>query len=393
MRRPLLVAGTVLVILAAACSGGTNDDADRDRPPASSTTTLPPPTTSTTAPADLAAANVVLTSIASAAAPTALATRPGDPTLYVAEQGGRVLAITNGAVAPAPLLDLSDEITSGGEQGLLGLEFSPDGTHLYVHYSARNGDTTVDEFAFAPTPGGGGTVDPATRRTLLTQDQPQSNHNGGQLAFGPDGALYLGLGDGGAAGDSGAGHAPEGNGQSPTTLLGKLVRIDTTSGEATAFASGLRNPWRFSFDSENDDLWIGDVGQNQYEEIDHVPFAAAAGANFGWPLVEGTHPFRQDSAPGTVLPVFETDRSSGACAIIGGYVYRGTRIPNLTGAYLFTDNCDGRIRALRLDAAGAVALERELGVSVDGPTSFGEGSDGELYVLSGNDGVFRVDPA
>jgi glucose/arabinose dehydrogenase len=395
MRRRRLgaaVALTVMASLAAACSSDGGPSADDPRPTTTSTTE-PSTTTTTTRPADLAAASVTLTPVAPADAPTALASRPGDDALYVAEQGGRVLAVVDGAVAPAPVLDVSDRVNAGGEQGLLGLTFSPDGERLYAHYSGAGGETTVDEYAFAPTDGGGGVADPATRRTLLTLDQPQPNHNGGQLAFGPDGALYLGLGDGGAADDEGTGHAPEGNGQSPDTLLGKIVRFDPTSGEPAIFASGLRNPWRFSFDRATDDLWIGDVGQDLWEEINRLPFAQAQGANLGWPLLEGTHAFRADSAPGTVLPTFEVSQQAGACAVVGGSVYRGTRIPDLAGSYLFTDNCDGRIRALRVDDQGNVVLERALGVSLPGPTTFGEDGDGELYVASGSEGIFRIDPA
>ncbi len=390
MLRPLLAPVAAIGVVAAACSGGGGNTADADRSPEPTTTTAP---ATTTTPADLAAARVALTPVAPAQAATALASRRGDDALYVAEQAGRVLAVVDGVVAPTPVLDLGPRVRSGGEQGLVGLTFSPDGERLYVHYSGADGETTVDEYAFTPTPGGGGTADPATRRTLLTLDQPQPNHNGGQLTFGPDGALYLGLGDGGAGGDQGAGHAPEGNGQSPDTLLGKIVRFDPASDEPAIFASGLRNPWRFSFDRETDDLWIGDVGQDAWEEIDRLPFAQTQGANLGWPLLEGTHPFRAGSAPGSVLPTFEVSQETGACAIVGGFVYRGTHIPALAGSYLFTDNCDGRVRALRLDDQGNVALERDLGVSLEGPTTFGEDADGELYVASGTDGVFRIDPA
>ena len=391
MRRPLLAA-SALVIVAACSSGGDGSDAASERRPPRTTTSSSSTSTSTTRPADLAAARVTLTPIAPTDAATAIATRDGDPTLYVAEQAGRVLAVTGGG-APQIVLDIQPQVTAGGERGLLGLEFSPAGDRMYVHYSGTRGETVVDEYAFTPAPGSGGTVDTATRRTLLTLDQPQSNHNGGQLAFGPDGALYLGLGDGGGANDEGPGHAPEGNGQSPNTLLGKIVRIDTETGAAEIFVSGLRNPWRFSFDRANDDLWIGDVGQNAWEEITRLPFAEARGANLGWPLLEGSHAFRAQEAPGTVLPTFEVSQDTGACAIIGGYVYRGTRIPDLVGSYLFTDNCDGRIRALRIDDTGTVTLERDLGVSLEGPTTFGEDADGELYVASGTDGVFRIDPA
>jgi glucose/arabinose dehydrogenase len=397
MRRPLLAVVVAIAAFAAACSG---DDTDRASGTSDDTrlTSSTDSATTTTRAADLAAAETVLTPVAPVEAATVIATRSGDDTLYVAEQGGRVLAVVTDAagqatVLPTPVLDLGTSVRSGGEQGLLGVAFSPDGDRLVVHYSDTDGNTTVDEYSFTASPGGGGTVDPATRRTLFTLDQPQPNHNGGQLAFGPDGALYLGLGDGGGAGDQGPGHAPEGNGQSLDTLLGKIVRFDPTTGEPAIFASGLRNPWRFSFDRENDDLWVGDVGQNAWEEVTRLPFAQAEGANLGWPLLEGTHGFRDDAAPGTVLPVFEVSQDTGACAIVGGHVYRGTRIPDLAGAYLFTDNCDGRVRALHLDDEGNVTLERDLGISLDGPTTFGEDSAGELYVASGSEGVFRIDPA
>jgi glucose/arabinose dehydrogenase len=394
MRRARLADAVALACVVAACSSGGSDARKDSSPRTTAGVSSTAPSSSTTASdgtPDLDAARVRLTRLAGADAPTAFAVRADDPALYVAEQAGQVRAILDGDAVSEPVLDLASRVTAGGEQGLLGLTFSPDGTKMYVHFSGDGGQTVVEEYTFRPARRGGGTADRSTRRTLLTQAQPQANHNGGQLAFGPDGALYLGLGDGGAAGDQGPGHAPEGNGQSPDTLLGKIVRIDTKSGDSEVFASGLRNPWRFSFDRDRGDLWIGDVGQNAWEEIDRIPFADADGANFGWPLVEGMHPFRADSARGTIPPVFEISHDTGACAVIGGYVYRGTRIPALRGAYLFTDNCDGRIRALRLDGSGEVAAQRDLGITVDGPTTFGEDSEGELYVLSGSGGVERLD--
>jgi len=394
MRRRRLAAAVALTLVALAAAACSSDDgATADPRPTTTSTTEPPTTTTTTRPADLAAAAVTLTPVAPAEAATVIATRAGDSSLYFAEQRGRILAIVDGAAAPSPVLDLTDLVTAGGEQGFLGLAFSPDGNHLYAHYSGQAGETTVDEYAFTAAPGGGGTADPATRRTLLTVPQPQPNHNGGQLAFGPDDALYLGLGDGGAAGDRGTGHAPGGNAQSLDTLLGKIVRFDPASGAAEIFALGLRNPWRFSFDRATGDVWIGDVGQDAWEEIDRLPFAQARGANFGWPLLEGTHAFDADAAPGTVAPTFEISQNTGACAVVGGYVYRGTKIPDLVGSYLYTDNCNGSVHALKLDADGAVALERDLGISLPGPTSFGEGDDGELYIASGSEGIFRIDPA
>jgi glucose/arabinose dehydrogenase len=333
--------------------------------------------------------------------------RRGDPALYVAEQQGRVLAIRGGQVDPTPVLDITGDIQAGGEQGLLGIAFSPDGTKLYVHSTAPGGDTRLQEFAFA-----NGKADPATARTLLTAPGAQSNHNGGQLAFGPDGMLYMTIGDGGGAGDSGGGHASGGNGQSLDTLLGKILRIDPTpsassgytippdnpfasgGGRPEIWAYGLRNPWRFSFDRSTGDLWIADVGQDKYEEID---FAAAPdrgrGANYGWNIMEGLHPFRDGTAAGpTVAPVLETAHTDGNCSITGGYVYRGTKIPDLAGAYVFSDYCNGPVRAV-IVANGQVVADRDLGVSASSITSFGQDGAGELYVISQSQGLLRIDPA
>ena len=398
-----------VVLGAAACSGGgpsTTPDPTRSAP----TSTSSGPSAPATAAPDLAAARVSLVPVSDIGHAIVLATRPDDPRLYIGRQDGIVEAVLDGAASPTPTLDLSSLVSFGGEQGLLGMTFSPDGALLYVHFSGSDGETEVIEYAVT----GGRSqaiADPATARTILTVDQPQPNHNGGALLFGPDGMLYLGLGDGGAAGDSGAGHAPDGNGQTNTTLLGKILRIDPSGtlaapyqipdgnpfaaggGRREIFATGLRNPWRFSFDSVTGDLWIGDVGQGAWEEIDHVPFAEAVGANFGWPILEGSHAFRGDSAPGSVLPVLDISHDDGDCAVVGGYVYRGSAIPDLRGAYVFSDNCNGKIRALRLGADGSVALVRDLGVSVVGVTSFGEGADGELYVLTTANGITRLAPA
>jgi glucose/arabinose dehydrogenase len=332
----------------------------------------------------------------------------GDPgAVYVARQSGQVVAVRDGQIDPTPTLDLGDRVQSGGEQGLLGLAFSPDGMKLYAHFTGTDGDSRLEEFTMS-----GAVADPASARLVLTAPGLQPNHNGGDVTFGPDGNLYLALGDGGAANDVGAGHAPEGNGQSLQTLLGKILRIDPTPTLATGYTippdnpyasggglpeiwvSGLRNPWRFSFDSATDDLWIGDVGQNAWEEVDRVPFDAAGGANFGWPLLEGSHDFRGGATPGTtVLPVLETSHADGNCAITGGYVYRGQAVPALFGSYLFTDNCNGAIRAIQLGPDGAVAIDRELGTTIPGVAAFGEDAQGELYVVSQTQGVFRVDPA
>jgi glucose/arabinose dehydrogenase len=353
----------------------------------------------------LASAKVKLTPIANLDDPTAFTIREGDRALYATEQVGRVRAVRNGTLDPRPALDLTADVRSGGEQGLLGLAFSSDGTKLYVNYTNSNGDTSVDEYTMR-----GDTADPGSRRELLVIEGLQPNHNGGEVSFGPDGSLYIGTGDGGGAGDSGSGHAPGGNGQSLDTLLGKILRIDPTpsggrqyripsgnpfasgGGQPEIWAYGLRNPWRFSWDRETNDMWIADVGQNAWEEIDFVPAGQGAGANFGWNRLEGTHQFSGEPPRGAVPPIFEYPLTGGTCAAIGGYVYRGSKLPALTGAYLYSDYCDGAIRAL-VEQGGKLVDQRDLGVRASQPTTFGQDQDGELYVLSQGDGLQRIDPA
>jgi glucose/arabinose dehydrogenase len=347
---------------------------------------------------------IKLVKVASVQQATAMALRPGDPALYVAEQAGRVVAIPRRRKTTTTVLDLRDRVQAGGEQGLLGLTFSGDGSRLYVHYSARDtGDTVLEEYAFA-----NGRVDRASRRLLLTVDQPQSNHNGGALELGPDGMLWLGLGDGGAANDQGTGHAPGGNGQSLDTLLGKLLRIDPRPSGSSPYtipadnpfarggglpeiwAYGLRNPWRFSFDRATGDLWIGDVGQGTWEEIDFAPASTRGrGANYGWNVFEGAHRFRAGNAAGAVPPIAETAHREGNCSITGGYVYRGKALPALRGVYLFTDYCAGAIRGLRQEG-GAVVERGRLGVEQQSVAAFGQDGDGELYVLSQENGLYRI---
>jgi glucose/arabinose dehydrogenase len=355
-----------------------------------------------------AATEVHLTQVDGTPGLVAVAARPGTRTLYLAQQDGVIWTLRNGKRSSTPAIDLREQVSQdGGERGLLGLAFSPDGDRAYVHYSDRNGDTQVDELTMQ-----GRNPDSSSRRSVLSVEQPQANHNGGQLAFGPDGLLYLGLGDGGGAGDSGAGHATGGNGQSLGTVLGKILRIDPTpsatnaytvpadnpfvggDGEPEIWAFGLRNPWRFSFDRATGDLWIGDVGQNAYEEISRSSAAngldAGRGDNYGWNRLEGAHPYRGDAPENAVPPVYEIDQDTGACAVVGGYVYRGAKIPELQGTYLFSDNCDGMIRMLVPDGTGGVAMH-ESGVELSAVASFGESNNGELYVVSLTDGLFRVD--
>ena len=401
MRRRLALA-CAAALVATACGGGDDDGADL-----SATTTEPP--TGSTEPlepgvAPLADIELTLTEVAEAESPTALVARAGTDTVYVAERAGLVRPLADGALGE-PVLDISDDVVADAEQGLLGIEFSPDGATLYVSYSlAPDGDTRVDAYAIA-----GDTVDPASRRELLAVEQPYDNHNGGDIAIGPDGYLYIGLGDGGSGGD------PEGNGQDTQALLGKILRIDPAQpadgagygipadnpfadgegGAPEVWLYGVRNPWRFSFDAETGDLWIGDVGQDAFEEIDLLPAADGGGngANLGWNEMEGAHPYEGGSNPeGAVLPAFEYDRSEGACSVTGGVVYRGEAIPELTGAYLFTDYCAGQIRGLRA-SGGQVTEEHTFDAEGSDLVSFGEDAAGEVYVLSLDGTIYRVDAA
>jgi len=332
--------------------------------------------------------------------PVALAVRDGDPAVYLAEKSGRVVAIRDGRVDPAPVLDLSREVSHGAEQGLLGIVFSPDGRFLYANYTDLRGDTNVIEVEV----GDAGVV-PSTRRVVLHVRQPFSNHNGGHLAFGPDGFLYIGLGDGGSAGD------PRGHAQSLSSLLGSMLRIDPRPGRGEPYtvpsdnpfvdragarpeiwAFGLRNPWRYSFDLVTGDLWIGDVGQFRWEEVDMQPAASHGGENYGWNALEGTHAFGSADAPdGAVEPIFEYDHTDGSCGVIGGYVYRGDAIPALAGAYVYSDLCLGRLEALRVRDGQVRRID--LGRTVQAVSSFGEDTTGELYVLSLVGGVYRLGPA
>ncbi len=363
--------------------------------------TSPSQTTASLSPRPtLADVRIRLVQVATLEQPLAMAVRRGDPALYVAEKTGKVVAIRDGTVDPAPVLDLAGQVSLGGEQGLLGLAFPPGGRFLYVNYTDTNGDTHVTEYAMVDE-----RADPATRRDVLFVDQPYENHNGGNLMFGPDGYLYIGLGDGGSGGD------PHGNGQSLSTLLGKMLRIDPRpSGERPygippdnpfvdrfgaspeIWAYGLRNPWRYSFDRQTGDLWIGDVGQGEWEEVDLQLSGSSGGENYGWNRMEGSRPYEGGDPPAVAVPpVFEYSHDDGGCTVAGGYVYRGESIPGLNGAYVFADYCLGRIEALRL-RNGRVIGHRALGPVVPGLSSFGEDARGELYAMSLGGGVYRLAP-
>jgi glucose/arabinose dehydrogenase len=399
----------VLALLVAACSGDNPEPQAGPATGATPTTAAPatpeaPPTTAvaarTATGAQFQAAKVRLVRVAQLQQPVAMSVRPGDDdTLYLVEQVGRVRAVRAGRLDPTPVVDISGEVTAGGEQGLLGLAFSPDGRYLYLAYTDRDGNHQVSEFTMD-----GQRADRGSERSLLHFDDPFPNHNGGQLAFGPDRRLYVAFGDGGSGGD------PLGNGQSLGTLFGKILRIDPRPAGGrpygipsdNPFAArdgarpeiwdyGLRNPWRFSFDAATGDLWIGDVGQNTYEEVDHEP-AGEGGRNYGWNRREGLHAYEGGDRPeGAVDPVIEYSHDSG-CTVIGGFVYRGRRIPGLQGAYLYGDYCAGWVRAARAPG-GRIAEQRDLGLQVPSLSSFGADADGELYALSLGGDVYRIAPA
>jgi len=315
--------------------------------------------------------------------------------MYVAEQTGALRRIVNGRAAGIAL-DLGSNLSGGDEQGFLGAAFSPDGKRLYVNYTDANGDTNVDEYVMS-----GADADASTRRRVLFVDQPYSNHNGGEVIFGHDGKLYIGLGDGGSAGD------PHDNAQNLGTPLGKILRIDPAPvgnasysvpannpfvGRPGAFAEswmfGLRNPWRFSFDRANGDVWIGDVGQGEYEEIDYAP-SGQDGINWGWNPREGTHEFSGDRPVGARDPIVETTHGDGWCAIVGGYVYRGRASPALVGAYLYGDNCRPNIEGL-VQRDGRVIAQRDLGISVESLTTFGEDGTGEIYLAARGGTIYKL---
>ena len=353
-------------------------------------TAAPPP-----APTGVAV-TVSLEPVATLDEPVATAVRPGEPdALYVAERPGRVRVLRGGALTDTVVLDISDQTTTESERGLLGIAFAADGAHLYVHHTDRDGHTRVVEYAMAEA-----AADPASRRELLRVEQPYANHNGGQIAIGPDGHLFIGLGDGGSGGD------PHDHGQDPRSLLGSLLRIDPDGGDRygippdnpfvdgggrpEVWAYGLRNPWRFSFDRATGDLWIGDVGQDAREEIDHVPAGEGAGWNFGWNRLEGSLPFAGRAPPDAVPPLFEYDHSGGRCTVIGGVVYRGAAIDGLVGVYVYGDHCSGELRGLLAD--GEVVDEAGLGVTVPALVAIGEDAAGELYTLSLEGQVAKVVP-
>jgi glucose/arabinose dehydrogenase len=335
------------------------------------------------------------------ASPVHLTAPAGDARLFVVEQAGRIRIIRNGQLVARPFLDIVAKVGSGGERGLLSVAFHPNHTSngfFFVYYTDRNGDTRVERYRVTSNPD---SADAGSADLILTVDQPFANHNGGLLLFTEDGKLLVGLGDGGSGGD------PMGHGQDRSTLLGSILRLDIdrglpyvipsdnpfaglSSARGEIWAWGLRNPWRFSIDRTEDLIYIADVGQGSWEEV-NVERADAGGLNYGWNIMEGRHCYRSGSCnqSNLVLPALEYSHSEG-CSVTGGAVYRGSAMPSLRGHYFYSDYCQGWIRSFRYQN-GQVTEQRDWGLDAGSVLSFGEDSAGELYVLTGNGTVFRLE--
>jgi hypothetical protein len=376
--------GTLLActVMAAACGSDSGNDNN------------PPPE-----PVDLE-----LEFVGNALSPIMLTAPVGDARLFIAERAGVIRIYSGGAFLPTPFLDISSRVRTDGEQGLLGLAFAPDyatSGRFFVSYSNLSGDNVVASYTVSANPD---VANPGSAQLRLTVPQPQDNHNGGHIAFGPDGYLYVARGDGGGSGD------PDGYGQRRDELLGSILRIDVSDAtgytvpptnpfvgqpaiRAEIWSYGLRNPWRFSFDRSTGDLYIGDVGQNAWEEVNVVSASSGGGrgVNFGWNITEGTHCFEPATGcdtSGLTLPVVEYDHSEG-CSVTGGYVYRGAAIPTLQGTYLYSDYCGAWIRSFRF-SGGAATDQQDTGMDVGTVVqSFGEDAAGELYVLTSGS-IYRI---
>jgi glucose/arabinose dehydrogenase len=355
--------------------------------------------------------NLGLTEIVDGLSQPLLVTHAGDGSgrLFIVEQTGRVRILTDGALVSTPFIDLSRSVSHAGEQGLLGLAFHPSyetNGKLYLSYTDREGTSVIREYHVSTN---ADRVDGTSGRTLLRVRQPYANHNGGHIAFGPDGLLYVGLGDGGSGGD------PGNRAQSRNTLLGKILRIDVNrrtgslqygipsgnpyvgrTGLDQIWAYGLRNPWRFSFDRATGDLWIADVGQGAWEEVNRALASGGRNAgrnvNYGWRVMEGGHCFRPRtgcSRTGKTLPLTEYSHDGGRCSVTGGHVYRGTAFRDLVGAYFFGDYCTGEIWFVDRGASRGVSptRARDTGASI---SSFGEDEAGELYLVDHGGTVYRI---
>ena len=333
-----------------------------------------------------------------------LAAPAGDARLFVVNRAGRIHIIENGALLPTLFLDIQSKVLTGPERGLLSVAFHPSYAQngfFYVNYTDLNGDTRVERYRVSTDRN---RADPASASPVLSVAQPYPNHNGGMIAFGPDGMLYIGMGDGGSGGD------PHGHGQDAATLLGDLLRVDVDAAQPYAvpannpfvgqagkrpeiWATGLRNPWRFSFDHATGLLYVADVGQNLWEEVNVVP-AAQGGVNYGWNIMEAAHcyePATGCNQAGLLLPVVEYSHAEG-CSVTGGHVYRGTAIPSIRGHYFYADYCEGWIRSFRYQGGQAVDRREWALRDVGNVTSFGEDGGRELYLTTMDGHIYRFEP-
>jgi glucose/arabinose dehydrogenase len=377
----------------------------------SPTPTLKPVTPSPTATAalqELPVSEISLVPILDGFQKPTFLTHANDDRLFITEESGRIWTAIDGQKLSEPFLDISARVRSEElEQGLLSIAFHPhfvDNGYFYVNYTGRGGETVVSRFEVrANNPN---LANPDSELIIMTLEQPYANHNGGQLQFGPDGFLYIGMGDGGSGGD------PDNNGQNPLTLLGSMLRIDVDgqgpysipednpfvaddSIPNEIWAIGLRNPWRFSFDRFTGDIYIADVGQNQWEEINHQLNGVQGGVNYGWNVLEGNHCYNRQlcDSTGFVMPIAEYSHLEGACSITGGYVYRGSDFPTLKGNYFFADYCLGIVWSLYHQGGNSWLMTQvaQLRANI---SSFGEDNAGELYLLDHSGGVvYRLQPA
>ncbi|MHB1327727.1 MAG: PQQ-dependent sugar dehydrogenase [Gemmatimonadales bacterium] len=379
------IPGIVFVSLLAANLTGCSDSSGPDDPPDPGT-------------------GLALEDVGTFSFPILLTAPPGDSRLFVVQKGGTIRVVKNGATLATPFLNLAGRISTGGEQGLLGMAFHPSYASnglFVVNYTDTGGDTRISLFRVGSDPN---VADPNSEQVILEVDQPFTNHNGGMLAFGPqDGRLYIGLGDGGSGGD------PQNHAQRRNSLLGKMLRLGvSTSGQVSVpsdnpfvgesgtrpeiWSLGLRNPWRFSFDRQTGDLYIADVGQDAWEEINVTSGSGSRGANYGWKIMEGTNCYQASSCnqTGLTLPVVEYPRADG-CSVTGGFIYRGTGIPDLAGTYFYGDYCGGWVRSFRWSGSSATERQDWADLAPGGSlVSFGEDAAGELYVISQNGRVARI---
>jgi glucose/arabinose dehydrogenase len=399
-RRALLTAVMLATLLLAACGSG---EAAR---PGGTAKGAAEPSAKAAAPSTAAKARALrLVRLASFSEPTYVMGAPGDAgRVFVLQRSGQVMLLLNGHKQSRPFLDLGSSVYAGGsdEQGLLGIAFPADYASsglFYVDYTVAGNDIKV--VRYRRSAGDANVADAGSARTLLTIDHhAYTNHNGGQLAFGREGDLFVGVGDGGSEDD------PQGNGQNTDTLLGKILRIaPSANGGYTIppgnpfvgqsgkrpeiWAYGLRNPWRFSFDRATGAMVIGDVGQDREEELDFVSAGGGAGANYGWSVWEGDRRFQAGQARGAVFPVLTASHADGFCAIIGGYVVRDRSLPSLYGRYLFGDYCRPQIESVKLSSGRATGL-RETGLQVPALSSFGQDADGHIYLASLSGAVYRL---